>query len=239
MPNFKQYVLDTIDEFYDAQSREGFTQKKTFSPSQFYSNGKCARRWFFAFNGEDWEDFATARSRRIMQHGTQRHEALQEALESIAHSIEEEIWHEDPPIHAFCDITIDWEEDVIVGEIKTAMSMGYEKRLRMREAPAYQLAQLLIYMYLLDKDKGFFLLENNDTKELGVIQVKMTSARLEWVEYAMQWMRDVYDAYEKNLMPADIFRKNAAICKECPVRKICKSLPREGDIVIEELKLPQ
>ena len=236
---FEKLILGTIENYYNAQSRTGDMMKKTFGPSSMYSDGRCARRWYLAFNGGEWLDDATPRSRRIMEHGTQRHEALQKALGGIAHEIEREVTYESPPIRGYIDIVIEYEGQLIPGEIKTAMSMGYEKRAREHAVPAYQLGQLLLYMHILGSDRGFFLLENNDTKDIEIILIKMTPERREWVDYALDWYRQVYDAYEKDLLPSHHYRKNAKICKSCPVREACKSLPPQGDIDIPELELPE
>ena len=40
-----------LEEYWDSfDSKAGFTEKKTFSPSTLgYGHGKCARYWFLAF----------------------------------------------------------------------------------------------------------------------------------------------------------------------------------------------
>ena len=56
-------------------------KKKTFAPSTLvYGHGECARYWYLAFEGGDFEDLSNPFAVANMSNGTLSHGRIQEAL---------------------------------------------------------------------------------------------------------------------------------------------------------------
>jgi hypothetical protein len=86
-----------LQEFKDTyESKAGFTEKKTFSPSTLgYGHGNCARYWFIAFNGAEFEDTADIKAKAAMENGNYVHDRIQSRMNKmnssykvIAHEID-------------------------------------------------------------------------------------------------------------------------------------------------------
>ena len=147
----------------------GFTQKKSFAPSGVgYGSGTCPRYWYFAFHGAEFVYNNTARQRANMDSGTAAGSRIAKLFEEagILNSAEFKIVNEDPPIFGYGDLAVTWQGEQMVGEVKTTNDVSFQIRAASMQPPGYQLIQLLIYMYVLQKDKGFFCIENKNTHEL-------------------------------------------------------------------------
>jgi len=202
-----------------------FTTKKSFSPSSFYThgNGVCPRYWYYAFHGADFVYENTARQRANMDSGTAAGERIAQLFKDagLLNKAEFKVEHQDPPIFGFGDLAVTWQGEQMVGEVKTTTAEGWMQRQSSMKAPGYQLIQLLIYMKVLKKEKGFFVIENKNTHELLIIPVKMTKANEELVERVFEWMRTVKKASDDDLLPNRPFTKSSWNCQSCPVRKTC------------------
>lgn len=214
----------------EASSRLGretkWTKKTSFAPSSFYpkGNGVCPRYWFYAFHGEVMEYENTARQRANMDSGTAAGERIAALYDEAGILIEAEhdLRHDDPPIHGYIDLIVNWQDEEMIGEVKTTTSASWNIRRAAMKAPGYQLIQLLIYMYVMKKEKGFFVIENKDTHELLVIPVKMNEKNKEFVERVLQWMRDVKANSDTHRLPKrPFYSAKSPNCKQCPVRKAC------------------
>ena len=77
-----------IEEFRNTyESKSGFTEKKTFSPSTLgYGHGNCARYWFIAFNGAEFEDTATPQAKAAMENGSFVHDRIQSRMSKMNNS---------------------------------------------------------------------------------------------------------------------------------------------------------
>lgn len=216
--------VDAIEQGYVTNGKPTFKQKKSFAPSSLvYGSGECARYWFFAFNGGMYQDSFTPAMVANMRNGTKAHERIQEAVAKtdLFISAEQKVVHNDPPIFGFLDLDINWNGQAIPVEIKTARDISFQRRKDSKEPMSYHKAQLLIYMYILDRPLGVILYENKDTQELLPIIVKMTEENKEWVEQTFAWMRQVYDNWKNGALPIKLYRSNSKICKSCPVKTIC------------------
>lgn len=220
---------DTLEEAYRKGGRKTkWTKKKSFAPSSIgYGNGRCPRFWYYAFNGTtfDYSD-TTATSIANMDAGTDSGKRLVRYLDQagILVEAEAEIKHEDPPIGGFIDAMVRWKGEEIPCEIKTTRSETFQLRQAGMKAPGYQLIQLLIYMYVYNKPRGFFIIENKNTHELLVLPIRMTEENLALVESVFDWMRLVYENSKKeNSLPERPFTKSSVACKGCPVSKECWS----------------
>jgi len=224
------FETDKMNELLEsASARLGretkWTQKTSFAPSSFYpkGNGVCPRYWFYAFHGEIMEYDNTARQRANMDSGTAAGERIAALYDEagILIEAEKELRHDDPPIHGYIDLIVDWQGEEMVGEVKTTITESWAVRRANMKAPTYQLIQLLIYMYVMKREKGFFVVENKNTHELLIIPVKMNDKNREFIEGVFDWMRKVKANSDTHRLPKRPFTQKSANCKSCPVRKAC------------------
>lgn len=231
-------LIEKINSGYIANRGTRYQQKKTFAPSTIaYGHGECARYWYLAFEGGDFEDYADPFAGANMTNGTKSHERIQKAMEDAGILIDSEfkITYEDPPIFGYGDVILDWQGEELLGEIKTAMAEGFEYRKKSRKAKNGHLIQILIYMKILKKAKGVIIYENKNNHELLAIPVEVNDYYIGWVNKAFDWMREVRRAWEDKLLPKKNYRSNSKICKTCPLAKVCDAAG-EGKIKINSLE---
>lgn len=231
-------LVEKINSGYIANRGPRHQQKKTFAPSTIaYGHGECARYWYLAFEGGEFEDHADAFAGANMTNGTKSHERIQKAIEDAGILIDSEfkITYEDPPIFGYGDVLLDWEGEELLGEIKTAMQEGFEYRKKSRKAKTGHLIQILIYMKILKKAKAVLIYENKNNHELLAIPVVVNDYYRKWIDQTFDWMREVRKAWEDKLLPKKNYRSNSKICKTCPLAKVCAGAG-EGDIKIKALE---
>lgn len=235
----KAFETDKLNDLLEEASRKGgreskWTQKKSFAPSSFYThgNGVCPRYWYYAFNGATFEYENTARQRANMDSGTAAGDRIANLFRDagILNSAEKEVRHEDPPIFGFMDLAVTWQGEEMIGEVKTTTQEAFAQRAAKMQAPGYQLIQLLLYMYVFKKEKGFFVVENKNTHELLIIPVKMTDENRELIERVFAWMRDVHKNAIEGELPVRPFTKSSFNCKGCPVRTTCWDGYKRGSV---------
>ena len=212
-----------IEAAYLTRNREPHDRsRKTFPPSGIgYGSGTCARRWFYEFNTPAVrEDDTNAFQQSNMMWGTERHERLQELFEKtdILIETEREILSDDPPIRGFVDLIVEWG-GITVGEIKTIKQEAFTLLRASGKPRGYQLIQLLIYMNILEIDRGFFLYENKNTGELLILPVFMDEENRSIIDNAFDWMRESFKNEELPTRPFD--SKSSMACKTCPFKKFC------------------
>ena len=188
-----------------------------------------------------------------MNSGTASGERIAQLFDEagLLNAAEVKVVHDDPPIFGFMDLAITWQGKQMIGEVKTTKTELFQTRAATMKPPGYQLIQLLIYMYLYEKDDGFFVIEDKNDHRLLIIPVKMTKKNKEYVEYVLDWMREVRAAYEADELPNRPFNKSSSECKYCPLkddcwegweRKTAKKAgndPMPGTIDIEPLQIQQ
>lgn len=201
-----------------------YTTKQSFAPSGLGYQGSCPRFWYYAFNGAMFDYSNDALSVQNMDNGSASGERIAKMFEKAGILVEAEkeintIGHDTlPPIRGYIDAIVNWKDEEVVVEVKTCRSSTWNTRVLKNEVPEYQMAQLLLYMYLTDHDKGFFFTENKDTHEVFVLPVKMNDLARVKVERWLDWMREVKANTE---LPTRPFRKSSPQCKGCPVRATC------------------
>jgi CRISPR/Cas system-associated exonuclease Cas4 (RecB family) len=231
-------LIEKINSGYIANRGPRHQQKKTFAPSTIaYGHGECPRYWYLAFEGGTFEDHADAFAGANMTNGTKSHERIQKAMEDSGILVDSEfkITYDDPPIFGYGDVLLDWNGEEILGEIKTAMSEGFEYRKKSGKAKLGHLIQVLIYMKILKKEKAVLFYENKNNHELLAIPVQVNSYYVKWVDQTFGWMREVRKAWEDKLLPKKNYRSNSKICKTCPLVKVCAEAG-EGDIKINSME---
>lgn len=229
-----------VEKIYEGYMEEdgAFKQKRSFAPSGlFYGSGACAKRWFISFKGANFESKAGALNYANMRNGTMSHERIQTAMlnAGVAVATETEVRLSSPPIFGFADALIHHEGHQYVGEIKTTGHQNFEYRRNTNKVADYHLAQVLIYMYVLEIDRGVVIYESKDTNELHAITFKMTPQYKELVESILEWCREVYQMYKDDIMPKRSFRKGSKICKGCPVEKACEL--EDGEVSVRRLSI--
>lgn len=246
-----QAISQAIEQGFLKKRRpeKDWTQKTTFSPSTIaYGHGTCPRYWYLAFNGvENFADTTDALGLANMSYGTKSHEDIQEALEAegLLVDSEVEITLDDPPVHGFLDIIMRWEDEELVGEIKTTRQESFVFKELNRKPSANHLIQLLIYMYATQHDRGFLVYLNKNDQTFIVLPVEMDEANKKILNNVFSWLREVYQAYQNQTLPIIPFNRSRAtgfpenkICAACPVREACFASPT-GDVKISRMEIPQ
>ena len=212
---------DALEEALKRDDEE--RKKKSFAPSGLGYSGSCPRYWYYAFNGAEFKYDTDATAMANMDAGTDAGRRLARVLDKAGLLVDDEVkvTHNDPPIFGYIDAMVRWKGEVIVAEIKTTKQETWQYRATNNTVPGYQLLQLLIYMHLTGKDKGFFLTENKNTHEIFLLPVKMNDEYRTLVENTLEWMRTVKKNADEGELPTRPFTKASMQCKGCPVRDTC------------------
>ena len=238
-------LVEKIESGYITESsKPTFKTKKTFSPSTLvWGSGACPRYWHLAFSGAVFAgDGGEADPKSIarMLNGTVSHERLQKAIKNagILHSEEVKIVNNDPPIFGYCDIIVEWEGQLLPGEIKTVREEAFEYRKNSGVPAEYHLAQILFYMRELKQDLGFVMYESKNSHELLILPVVMTDEYRQWLDDTYEWMRTVRSTWVDGGLAKKPYRSNSKVCKGCPLIDACKQA-KVGTVSIDPLKMVQ
>lgn len=236
---------ELLDDAYLATKRpDGEMTKKSFSPSSFgYGHGNCPRYWYMAFNGAYFVDSNDSQAVANMAHGTQAHERIQKLIKSRASDLfqdtplkdvqtEIEITNEYPPIRGFIDLSINWEGEEVLGEIKTAKQEVWDTRQAEMAPSSNHLLQLLTYMKLKKVKEAFFLYENKNTQEMLIMPIQMNDKNQKIIDDLFIWLQEVWDNFKEGGLPMRPFLKTSYACKSCPIKKECWK-GETGEIQIE------
>lgn len=234
---------EMVETAYESTKRDGKnTLKKTFSPSTIgYGQGNCARYWFIAFNGADFEDNNDAMAIANMLNGTFAHTRLEGIIEKtgVLKEKEREILCEDPPIRGFADLVLEWDGKEVIGEIKTTNEEKFIHKQSTMNANGNHLLQILTYMKVEGADEGFLMYENKNTQEICIIPVNMNARNKKIIDDTFDWMREVHQAFLNDTLPTRGFTKSTWACKGCPVKTKCWKEMDEGVITIESMVSPK
>lgn len=253
----KGFGADEFDAAISAAVKGGsrqnkWTKKKSFAPSGVgYGNGTCPRYWYYAFNGAEFEYDTPAQAIQNMDAGTAAGERIAGMLDKAGLLVkaEEPAELSDPPIFGYIDAVVNWKGEEIIGEVKTTKQETWNYRAVAGKAPGYQLIQLLIYMYIKNKQRGFFLVENKNDHGILIFPVRMTEENKALVERVFDWMRTVKKNADDGELPTRPFTKSSIPCKGCPVKSTCwegwtrgkvnGTDPNPGNVTIEPLEIPK
>lgn len=228
-----------------------YRKKKRFSPSGLGYSGSCPRFHYYAFNGADFEQEDNPLSIANMDAGTAAGERIAKLFDKAGLLVDSEleVKYDDPPIFGYVDVALKWKGEVIPGEVKTTKTETWTYRAKNNTVPGYQLIQLLIYMYILDKERGVFITENKNDHRLFLLPVRMTDERRELVEYVLDWMRTVKENADNGELPKRPFSQKSMQCKGCPLRNTCYDKdykrgkdgydPNPGTVDLPALELPK
>lgn len=253
----KGFGADDFDAAISAAVKSGsrqnkWTKKKSFAPSGVgYGNGTCPRYWYYAFNGADFVYDTSAQAIANMDNGTASGQRIADMLNRAGLLVQAEQPAElsDPPIFGYIDAVVRWKGEEIIGEVKTTKQETWNHRAVKGQAPGYQLIQLLLYMYIKNKPRGFFLVENKNDHGILIFPVRMTEENKALVERVLDWMRIVKKNADEGELPIRPFTKSSTACKGCPVRNTCwagykrgsvnGTDPNPGNVTIEALEIPK
>lgn len=236
-------LTDAIRAGYEANARpDALLEKTTFSPSALgYESGTCARRWVLAFGGKHIAvNTADASGFAVMQSGTDAHARIQKAMTDAGIMVEQEkeVRLEDPPVRGFVDCIVEIDGEELVGEIKTTRQEAWMWRESSMKGANYHMYQILLYMHILEKKKGFLLYENRNDNSLLVIPVAMDEKNTEVLGEALDWMRKVKKASDEKQLPQRPWTKRNKICRNCPLFDECwnPKMPMH-DVVIPPMEV--
>lgn len=232
-----------LEDAYLSKRREPRKAKKySFAPSSIaYGHGNCPRYWYLAFEGGTAIDNNDALGIANMENGSQAHERIQKLFEKTGTLVasEVEVKLSDPPVRGFIDVMIRWDDEVVVGEIKTTRQEAWMVRQNSMAPSANHLLQVLIYMKATGKKQGFLLYENKNTQEFLIIPVNMNEKNEKILEDVLEWLRTVYKAWQDQTLPTRPFRVNNKICKNCPVQDWCWNGQPDGVVTIPVMEVPK
>lgn len=243
-------IIEKINNGYIAKQEPKFQTKKTFAPSILtYSDGKgvCPRYWYFAFSGATFEESNTPYGVANMTSGTMSHDRIQAALinSGIAKvykdddnndTTEFKVYSPNPPIFGYGDCMLVWNDEEIVGEIKTQNNEAFEYRKNSGKPKRDHVAQTLIYMKILNKSKGIIIYENKNNHDLLLFPIEVNDHYRDYINNTFNWMSETHKAWKDKKLPIKNYRSNAKICKGCPVKKTCDEA---GDGVIKIASLEE
>jgi len=236
------FAQEVEDSYLNQRRPNGFTQKKTFSPSTIgYGHGNCPRYWYIAFTGAEFVEATTAQGLANMQNGSAAHDRIQKVIGGIDRptQFEIEIKNEDPPIRGYVDVVMDWDGEEVIGEIKTAKEEVYVIRQSSMKPSGNHLLQLLIYMKIRKASQGVFIYENKNTQELCLIPIRVNDRYIKIIDELFEWLRTVRKTYEDNTLPTRPFTKSKPACKGCPVFDVCWKELDDGEVEIEGYTPPK
>jgi CRISPR-associated protein Cas4 len=235
-----KHLAEIMESSYGEREEDrGFVQKKTFSPSTIsWGYGECSRYWPLVFKGGNFIIKHDPSGIDSMQVGTDAHRRIQKNFENSSLNVEceVEITNEDPPIRGFVDLYIkDFNGFNIPVEVKTTRMESFATRRAKREPAAHHELQLLLYLYVMNEKYGLLLYENKNDHAKLLIPVEMTSENRSRIESVINWMRQVYEIYQRGDIPRRPYRVNSKICKSCPIKNYCYNVAPEGNIDMQPL----
>jgi CRISPR/Cas system-associated exonuclease Cas4 (RecB family) len=244
-------MADLLEQAYLSGRREPSDRAKiSFAPSGIgYGAGVCPRRWYYDFEGGVLrEEDSDAMGIANMSYGTEAHARLQDVFKQADILVEAERTVStrgvdgQPPIFGFADLIIDWQGEEAVGEIKTTSQESYVSK-KSKNAPAgYHLLQVLIYMKVLELNKGFIVYENKNMQNLLILPVTWNVANTKLADDTWDWMTKVYDNWkaEGDTLPKRPFRSVVSkACKSCPFNQHCWNDENDGVVDLPILEVPK
>ena len=232
---FEQAVYDAITH---NQKKTRRSKKKSFSPSTLaQDHGKCPRYWYLAFTGGDFNNEHSPQTEVAFRVGQDRHSHLQQAMKEAGMMLHDEVElrSEDPPILAFADGIVMWNNEMVVVEIKTTRHEGLKYREERGNPTRKHEEQLILYMKLLRYAHGIVLYESKNTHELVAVPVDVTPKNKKWADDAFEWMRSVYAAWSTGHVLKRGYRKGSKVCQQCPLQAMCDEYD-PGDTKIPRLE---
>lgn len=228
-----------VEAGYAAGKREDkVRQKETFAPSSIgYGNATCPRYWYMAFEGKyQFIETTDAMALANMENGNSVHARLEDVFEKsgalVAKDVEMKM--SDPPVRGYIDVLLRLDDEIIVGEIKSAKQEIFMHRLNTMKPAPYHLYQILLYLKATGKKNGVLIYENKNDQSILVIPVSLDEVNEKIIEDAMQWLRDVRKNWEEGKdgvnLPTRPWTQRNKNCKGCPLFDECWNNLPDGNV---------
>jgi CRISPR-associated protein Cas4 len=242
-------INDMVERGYAASARETKIRKKeSFAPSSIgYGQATCPRYWYMAFEGKYVFDESGTDNVGLanMTNGTEVHARLDEVFRASGNLVASEVEMKlsDPPVRGFIDALVRIDDEIVVGEFKSAKQEIFMHRLTTMKPAPYHMYQILLYLKATGKKKGFILYENKNDQSILVIPIEMDEENTKTIEDALDWMRKVRNNWEEgpdgvNLpkRPGRWTRKNKN-CKGCPLFTECWDNLGDGTVDLPPMEV--
>ena len=244
-----QKINDLVNAGYSAQARETKVRKKeSFAPSSIgYGNATCPRYWYMAFEGKYVFDESNTDNVGLanMSNGVEVHTRLDKVFEDSGALVASEVpmTMSDPPVRGFIDALVRVDDEIVVGEFKSAKQEIFVHRENTMSMAPYHKYQILLYLKATGKRWGFILYENKNDQSILVIPIEMDEENTKTIEDALEWMRTVYNNWVdgpdgKNLpMRPKRWTQRNKNCKGCPVFNDCWNNLGDGTVEIAPMEV--
>lgn len=237
-----QKINDMVNAGYAAQARETKVRKKeSFAPSSIgYGNATCPRYWYMAFEGKYVFDESGTDNVGLanMGNGVEVHDRLDKLFSAAGTLVasEVEMKMSDPPVRGFIDALVRVDDEIVVGEFKSAKQEIFVHRETTMSMAPYHKYQILLYLKATGKKKGFILYENKNDQSVLVIPIEMDEENTKTIEDALDWMRSVYNNWKEGPDGANLpkrpkrWTQKNKNCKGCPVFNECWNNLGDGTV---------
>ena len=216
-----------IDEaIVEADKSTYFSKKTSFAPSSLGYSGSCSRYQYLAFNGAEFQKGSDALGLFAMKFGTRFGDDVEKLLlaAGVASERQTEVINESPPIKGYTDFLGEIDGETYVADFKTCGDEKYSKILESGVPPKDNLLQILLYMKILKLRTGILIYVNRNTGKMTVVPVTVSERHKEFLEYVFNWMIEVKEWSEGEVIPSRSYPKSNFICKGCAVRATCDSI---------------
>lgn len=244
-----QKINDMVEAGYSKQARQTKVRKKeSFAPSSIgYGQATCARYWYLAFEGKYVFDESGTDNVGLanMSNGVETHSRLEKVFTDagtlVASEVEMKITN--PPVRGFIDALVRVDDEIMVGEFKSAKQEIFMHRLTTMQPAPYHRYQVLLYLFATGKKNGFVLYENKNDQSILVIPISMDEDNTKIINDALDWMRLVHKNWEDGPDGANLpkrpkrwTRKNKN-CKGCPLFNECWNNLPDGTVEIAPMEV--
>lgn len=242
-------INDMVNAGYAAQARETKVRKKeSFAPSSIgYGNATCPRYWYMAFEGKYVFDESGTDNVGLanMGNGVEVHDRLEKLFEAAGTLVASEVEMKmtDPPVRGFIDALIRVDDEIVVGEFKSAKQEIFVHRENTMEPAPYHRYQVLLYLKATGKKKGFLLYENKNDQSILVLPIELDERNEKIINDALDWMRTVRNNWEEGPDGANLpkrpkrWTQKNKNCKGCPVFNECWNNLGDGTVEIAPMEV--
>ncbi len=213
-----QDLLKSIDDHLEKRNSPVIKKVGGFHPS--YTN-QCARYWYYLFQGTEMTTTFLPQTYRIFDNGHAVHDRLYSYLREIGILVAEEIpvTHEDPPIEGTADGIINLDGHKLI-ELKSISNEGFHYRKLHNKPKDDHFRQAQIYMRCLDLPSGLVIYENKNNQEILPIFIERDD---EFIDKLFKKYRGIYEAYLKQEIPTQPYKRSSAKCADCALADKCWS----------------
>lgn len=211
-------LVQSIDNHLAQRNAPEFKKVGGFHPS--YTN-QCSRYWYYLFNGVEVASIFSPQTYRIFDNGHAVHERIYSYLRGMNILVAEEIpvTYDSPPIEGTADGIIDLNGHKLI-ELKSISNEGFHYRQLHKKPKDDHIRQAQIYMRCLDLPAGFVIYENKNNQEILPIYIERDDV---FIDKLFKKYTDIYDAFLKQEIPVQPYKRTSAKCADCVLAEKCWS----------------